>query len=137
MLTLSVGGETVEIPKLNYIANQAFKKKLLEAADRVLPVIEKLSNEGRSSEDSEAPASPKTNDDLSRLVPFLMTAFSSMDSLLREAFDLLVLYWRNSPRDLGDTIHDDEIIDNFLVVLSAAVPLGKLKLLSAGFTAIG
>lgn len=123
-LTLTIGGELVEINKLDYIKNQAFKKELQAAASELMPQINAMGEGTIDTQDAEAFAES------------LATMFGTIDGMLGVGLKLIIHYGSLS-KDTPDTIHDDEIIDNFLVVVNAAVPLAKLKTLSAGFSSVG
>ena len=123
-LTLSIGGELVEINKLDYIKNQAFKQELQAAAQALMPQINAMGEGVVDTQNAEAFAESLT------------TMFDTVDGMLATGLKLAMSYGRLAGTT-PETIHDDEIIDNFLVVVNAAFPLGKLKALSAGFSDVG
>jgi hypothetical protein len=123
-LTLSIGGENVQIGKLDYVKNQHFKKELQAAASELMPKINGMGAGQVDTQNAEAFAESLT------------TMFGTIDGMLEVGLKLVMSYGR-LPNDTPEKIHDDEIIDNFLVVVNAAVPLAKLKTLSAGFSSVG
>ncbi|KPL86171.1 hypothetical protein [Herpetosiphon geysericola] len=128
MLSLTIGREVKEIRKLPFRENQVFKKKLIEVAKKVMPQIGQMGKPPEKDEDG--------NQSGEALTAYIVSMLESVDGLLEEAFNLIVDYGR-LPQSTGDEILDEEIIDAFLCVASAAVPLGKLKVLAAGFSSIG
>lgn len=128
MLSLTIGGEVKEIRKLPFRENQVFKKKLVAVAQKVMPQIGQM---GKPPEkDADGTQSGEA------LTAYIVAMLESVDGLLEDALGLVIDYGK-LPQATGDEILDDEIIDAFLCVASAAVPLGKLKVLAAGFSSIG
>lgn len=127
MLSLTIGGEVKEVRKLPFRQNQDFKKKLIETAKKVMPQINGM---------AEVPADLDKSD---VMTDYLETMLTNVDGLLEDALQLVVDYDVHGalPKTIDQEIVDEEIIDAFLCIANAAVPLKKLKVLAAGFSSIG
>lgn len=126
MLSLTIGGDVKDVQKLPFRQNQAFKKKLIEVAKKVMPQINGM---------AEVPAD-LTNSEV--MTAYLETMLTNVDGLLEDALQLVVEYASGTlPKSIDQEIVDEEIIDAFLCIANAAVPLKKLKVLAAGFSSIG
>lgn len=128
MLSVTIGGEVKEIRKLPFRENQAFKKKLVAVAQKVMPQIDQMGKPPEKDENGKQSSEA--------LTAYIVTMLESVDGLLEDALSLVIDYGK-LPQSTGDEILDDEIIDAFLCVANAAVPLGKLKVLAAGFSSVG
>ncbi|ABX04016.1 hypothetical protein Haur_1371 [Herpetosiphon aurantiacus DSM 785] len=130
MLSLTIGGEVKEIRKLPFRQNQDFKKKLIDVAKKVMPQVDQMSKPPATNE-----AGTQSGE---ALTAYIVAMLESIDGLLEEAFKLIIAYASGTlSHELDQEILDDEIIDAFLCIANAAVPIKKLQVLAAGFSSIG
>ena len=126
MLELTVGGDVKQVQKLPFSRNKDFKKKLMAVANEVMPQINEMGTVPADLDKNEV------------MMAYLETMLTSIDGLLEKALGLVIDYASGVlPKTVEDEIVDEEIIDAFLCVVNAAVPLKKLKVLAAGFSSIG
>ena len=127
ILELTIGGEVKPVTKLPFRQNQDFKKKLIETAKKVMPKVNSMAT---------VPADLANED---TLIGYVETMLTNVDGLLEDALQIVVDYDVHGalPKTIDQEIVDEEIIDAFLCVINAAVPLKKLKVLAAGFSSIG
>ena len=130
MLSLTIGGEVKEIQKLPFRRNQDFKKKLIDVAKKVMPQVDQMGKPPEKDADG--------NQSGEALTAYIVAMLESVDGLLEDALSLIVAYASGKlPKSIDDEILDEEIIDAFLCIANAAVPLKKLQVLAAGFSSIG
>ena len=129
-LSLTIGGEVQDIPRLPFRRNQDFKKKLMDVATRVMPQIDQMGKAPETDKDGKQSSEA--------LTAYIVTMLESIDGLLEEALKLVITYASGTlSNEIDQVILDEEIIDAFLCVANAAVPLKKLKVLAAGFSSVG
>jgi hypothetical protein len=114
-LTITIGGQRAAIKKLAYRENQAWKKEMEQVVQTLLPAFQKLDEAGR------APGT-KAQD----LEQVIHEALFLVDGAVDGALNLLIHYGKLDREQTETTIFDDEIIDNFLTVAKAAIPLDQL-----------
>jgi hypothetical protein len=114
-LTITIGAERHAIKKLAYRENQAWKKELEQTIQTLLPAFEKLDEAGK--------VQGAGAHDLEEVVH---NALFLVDGAVEGALNLLIHYGKLDREQTETTIFDDEIIDNFLSVAKAAIPLDQL-----------
>jgi hypothetical protein len=114
-LPITIGGERHMIKKLAYRENQAWKKELEQTIQTLLPAFEKLDEAGKVQ-------GAKAGD----LEQVVHNALFLVDGAIDGALNLLIHYGKLDREQTETTIFDDEIIDNFLAVVKAAIPLDQL-----------
>jgi hypothetical protein len=115
-ITMTVGGERHAIKKLAFRENQAWKKELEQTIQGLLPAFEKLDG-----------AKNLHGAGVQALETVVHDALLLVDGAIDGALGLMLSYSKMNRDEVEATIFDDEIIDNFLLIVKTAIPFDQLS----------